>query len=135
VWFIDNDKKDLDDVTTALAASREKADRLDYVLFSQHHLGTAGIEVCETNGQTPDKYVNGLHRDLTHLSAAKVLALTTRVWQENLGLNRIDQRRAIQLVAAAVRRGRIMLEELRPKLREDVRLCLGEKRGGPRAPK
>jgi len=135
VWFVDDDKKDLDDVTAALAASREKADRLDYVLFTQDHLKTAGIEVCETSGQTPDKHVNGLHRDLTHLSAAKVLALTTRVWHENLGLNRIDQRGAVQLVVAAVCRGRILLEELRPKLREDVRSCLGEKRAGPRAPK
>jgi hypothetical protein len=135
VWFVDDEKKDLDDVVAALAASREKADKLDFALFPQGHLKAAGIEVRKTIGQTPDKHVNTLHRDLIRLSAEKVLALTTKVWHENFGLIRFDQRMAVQLVATAVSRGRISLEDLRPKLREDARSCLGEKRGGLNAPK
>jgi hypothetical protein len=135
VWLLDDDKKDLDDVTAALVASREKTDKLDYVLFMAEHLHAVGIEVCEESGTTPDEQVNALHRNLTHLSAAQVLALTTRVWHENLGLNRIDQRTALQLVRASVSCGRIRLEQLRPKLREDVRVSLGQQQGGPPAPK
>jgi hypothetical protein len=135
VWLVDDDKKELDDVVAALAASREKADKLDYVLFTESHLKLTGIEVSATRGSTPDEHVNGRHRDLSHLSAAKVLALTTRVWNENLELRRIDESRVVQLVAAAVRRGRISLAKLRPKLRDDVRFCLDDKRDDVRKPK
>jgi hypothetical protein len=135
VWFLDDDKKDLDDLIAALAANREKADRLDYVLFAEENLKEAEIVVASISGQTPDEQVNGLHRDLTQLSAAKVLALTKIVWHKNLGLHRVDAKRGVQLVAAAVLRGRISLDKLRPKLRDDVRICLAEQPNGPRRTK
>jgi hypothetical protein len=135
VWCVADDQNDLNDVLAALAASREKADKLDFALFDYEHLYAARIEARETAGQTPDKEVNRRHRDLAHLSAEKVLVLTRKVWQVNDGLKRVDQRAAVQLVAMAVSRGRILLEELRPKLRDDVRSWLGEKSGGPRTPK
>lgn len=135
VWFIDDNRRDLDDVLAALAASREKADKLDYVLFRQDHLQFAGIEAREKSGNTPDEHTNRLHRDLIHLSAAKVLALTTKVWNEKVGLERLDARRALQLVADAVRCGRVSLERLRPKLRDDVRSCLAAPGEMQRKPK
>ncbi len=79
VWLVDNDNHDLDRVVAALAASREKADKLDYLLFTQDHLAAVEVQVRTTSGNTPDKYVNGHHRDLARLSAAKVLALTKRL--------------------------------------------------------
>lgn len=135
VWLIDDSKQDLDDVLAALAASREKADKLDYVLFTQDHLQSVGIEVRENSGNTPDEHVNRLHRNLIHLSAAKVLALTTKVWHKNIGLKRLDERRAVHLVADAVRCGRVSLEKLRPKLRDDVRSCLAMPGDAQRRPK
>jgi hypothetical protein len=135
VWLVEDDKKDLDDVVAALAASREKIDKLDYVLFTQDHLDAVGAEVCTRTGSTPDEQVNGRHRDLIHLSAAKVLALTTRVWRDNLETKRVDERRIAQLVADAVRRGRISLEKLRPKVRDDVRYILGDQRNELRKPR
>ena len=124
VWFVGDDERNLNDVLAALAASREKADKLDYLLFPLDHLALAGIETRETDGHTPDGDVNALHRDLVHLSAAKVLALATAVWQKNLGPKRTDERRAVQFVSEAVRSGRILLERLRPKLRDEVRFAL-----------
>ena len=135
VFFVDDDRKDLDDVLAALAANREKADKLDYVLFTEGHLRAARVRVCEASGRTPDEQVNRLHRDLTQLSAAKVLELTTSVWHENIEVKRIDKRRAVQLVADAVRRGRISLERLKPQLRDDIRFCLGENRDEGRKPR
>jgi len=135
VWFIGDDEGNLNDLIAALAASREKVDKLDYLLFTVDHLALAGIETCETDGHTPDALVNGLHRDLIHLSVAKVLALTTAVWHKNLGPKRIDERRAVQFVAEAVRNGRILLEKLRPKLRDEVRACIDANRDDPRKPK
>ena len=135
VWFVGDDEGNLNDVLAALVASREKADKLDYLLFPLDHVEAAGIETCESDGHTPDDHVNGLHRDLIHLSVAKVLSLTTAVWHKNLGPKRIDERRAVQFVAEAVRSGRILLEKLRPKLREEVRSCIDATHDDPRKPK
>lgn len=138
VWFIDDDK-DLDDVLAALAASPDKADKLDYVLFPQDHLQAAKIEVRESPGATPDAHVNGFHRDLAHLSGRSVLTLTTKVWQENRGFTRLGRDRVIQLVADAVHRERIPLERLTSRLRDDVRDCLAHARDmtktAPRKPR
>ncbi len=134
VWLVDDDKKDLDRVVGALAASRDKADKLDYLLFEQGHLSAAEIEVRTTSGDTLDKYVNGHHhRNLVSLSAAKVLALTKRVWDEDLGPKRVDSRTVVQLVVRAVRSGQVKLERLRPKLREKVMPFLGDKGSQPPA--
>jgi hypothetical protein len=135
IWLLDDTKNDLDNVVAALAASREKADKLDYVLFPQSHLDAAGIEVCVASGHTPDEQVNEQHRDLTHLSAAKVCALATSVWHENLEIKRVDEQTVVRLVADAIRRGRISLEKLRPKLRDDVRFHAADDRGGQQKPK
>lgn len=135
VWLVENDNQDLDRVVAALAAGREKADKLDYMLFTQDHLAAVEAEIRTTNGNTLDEYVNGLHRDLPELSAAKVLALTRRVWDENLGPKRVDRRTVIRLVADAVRCKQIKLEKLRPKLREDVMRFLENEDSQPLKPR
>ena len=135
VWFVGDDEGNLNEVLAALAASREKVDKIDYLLFPSDHLQAAGIETRETDGNTPDERVNGLHRELVRLSVAKVLALLTAVWHKNLGPKRIDERRAVQFVAEAVRSGRILLERLRPKLRDEVRSRIDGDRNDPRKAK
>ena len=135
VYFLNDDRKELNDVAAALAAGREKGDTLDYVLFPQRHIDAAGIEVLSTTGRTLDDEVNGLHRDLVRLSAQKVLALTASVWRENLEVKRLDKESVLQLVTIAVCRGRMSLEKLRPKLREDVRKRLGRMADEPRLPR
>ena len=135
VWFLDDQMTDLDHLVAALAATRERTDKLDYVVFPESHLQNAGIEVCTTCGRTPDDQINSHHRDLIHLSGTKVLALTHRVCATNLGLKRVDARRILQLIADAVRHGRIPLERIGPNLRDDVRACLGAADPGPPKPK
>jgi hypothetical protein len=135
VWFLRDDRQDLDDLLAALAASREKADKLDYVVFTEKHLKDAEIDVSAAIGRTPDERVNGQHRDLTRLSAAKVVSLVTKVWRDNLGPTRLDERTVVQLVACAVRDGRISHEKLRPQLRDSVLSCLGDQRDVRRKPK
>ena len=135
VWLVDDEKKGLRRLLAALAANREKADKLDYVLFAQDVVEAASIEFRQTDGATPDEHVNERHRDLIRLSAAKVLALTERVWHEHRELKRIDRRAILQLLAERVRDGRILTSRLRPKLLEDVRRYLDDKGNALRKPK
>ena len=135
VWLVDDEKKGLERLLAGLAATREKADKLDYVLFSQDVVEAESMELRQTGGATPDEHVNERHGDLTRLSAAKVLALTERVWHEHLELKRMDRRAVLQLVAEGVRDGRILTSRLRPKLLEDVRRYLDDKGGALQKPK
>jgi len=135
VWFVDDEQKGLERLLAALAANREKADKLDYVLFTQNHLEAGGIECRQISGTTPDEHVNEQHWDLIHLSARKVLTLTERVWHDHLEPKRVDKRMVVQLVAEGVRDGRISTGRLLPKLREDVRRYLESEGDEQRKPR
>lgn len=135
VWFVNEDKSNLDVIVAALAASREKADKLDYVLFSEKHLDDLGLDCRPSRGNTPDASANVCHRDLTHLSAGNVLALTARVWDDHREIDRRDKATVVNLIADAVRAGRIAPQRLRPKLRDTVEKHLHNDDDLPRLPK
>jgi hypothetical protein len=131
VWFVDSEEL-VNRVVGALAASREKADVLDYVLFPQNYLKAAEMEVREIPGRTPDENVNRCHRDLIHVSADKVVLLAKRIWHRNpedildSKVKRVYTQDVIHLVVKAVRRERISLERLKPKLRAAIRTRLAD---------
>jgi len=135
VWLIDDDKRELPHVVAALAATRHKPDNLDYVLFPLACLDGAAIEVREAEGDTADAEVNGYHRNLIRLSAAKVLDLTKRVWHEKPELGRIDRRPVVRLIAESVRGGRIELKCLQPRVKEAVERLLSEPQDEPGKPR
>jgi len=135
VWLVDDQKKGLDRVLAGLAANREKTDKPDYVLFPTSILESAGIELEQSGGNTPDGRVNETHRNLIHLSATQVLALTTQVWHGRSELKRVGKGIVRQLIAEGVRDGRISMSRLRPKLRDDVRRYLEGNGDEPRRPK
>ena len=131
VWLVESEES-VSRVVGALAASRERIDVLDYVLFPQDYLKAAELELNEVPGNTPDHGVNRFHRDLIQVSADKVVLLTKRIWHGNIEDGRNAKvRRAYakditQLVVEAVQCGRISLEKLKPKLKAVVRNCLGD---------
>jgi len=134
VWLVGEGNGEEDRIVTALAATRDKLDVLDNVLFAREHLDAAGTELRDVGGDTPDKGVNRHHRDLAQLSAIKVLAITKKVWHECEELTRLPKRHVGQLIADAVRNERIRMEHLRPKLREDIRRYLEDHPKEPRRP-
>ena len=131
VWLVESEEL-VSRVVGALAASRGKADVLDYVLFPQDYLKAAELELYEVPGKTPDDDVNRYHRDLTHVSADKVVLLTKRIWYGNIEDGRASRvtraytKDIIRLVVEAVRCGRISLERLKPKLKATIRRRLGD---------
>jgi hypothetical protein len=132
VWLIDENRSNLGDVVAAFAATRDKPDKLDYVLFREDLLAEANIETCATLGGTPDENVNQFHRDLKNVSGKKALALTLSTWHENLEVKRIDAGTVVQRIADSVRHGGVPLDKLKPKLRDAVRTFLGDMPGKPR---
>ena len=120
VWLVDDDKKNLRQVVAAMAAAREKLDKLDYVLFPRGYSDGAGITCEEVLGDTPDDQANVWHRDLVGLSANKVVALTKMVWKQDNDPKRISKTEAKELIIDAVLEGRIPLAKLSRKLHEAI---------------
>ncbi len=120
VWLIDEDMENLKQVVAAMAAARERRDKLDYVLFPWDYLDGARITCEEVLGDTPDDQANVWHRDLVELSANKVVALTKMVWKQDNDPKRINKTEAKELIVDAVLKGRIPLTKLSRKLHEAI---------------
>ena len=120
VWSIDDRETQLRQLITALAASRDKLDKLDYVLFLPRHLETIGIQVTESLGDTCDDLANSWHRELIGLTAGNVVELTRLVFREHLEIQRVDEHEVKELIADAVKIARIQRDRLKPKLRAAI---------------
>ena len=70
-----NNEDDLQRVITALAATRDNMANLDYAIFEDSELGSLGITISQTDGNTADMTTNGLHYELGNLSARRLARL------------------------------------------------------------
>ena len=78
VYRIDNED-DLQRVITALAATRDSIANLDYAIFEDSGLGSLGITIRQTDGNTADIITNGLHYELGNLSVSRLARLAKAV--------------------------------------------------------
>jgi hypothetical protein len=120
IWLVEEDNANLEQLQTALMAARGKADVLDYLLFDREILSDCGIEVQESSGDTPDEEANNWHCDVIHLTGPKLLELVKQVCASDIVWDRIQARQARQMIADAVRSGRIPLQQLQKRLRDDM---------------
>ncbi|MCG3117208.1 MAG: hypothetical protein LLH30_16180 [Candidatus Manganitrophus sp. SA1] len=74
VWQIDDDKSNLNQILTALAARFQKVPigHLEYVLFDQNLLSEIDIKFNQSKAETPDDRANVCHYNLIELSGAKL---------------------------------------------------------------
>jgi hypothetical protein len=93
MFIVEDNQSNLAQVITALAATRGRPDKYDYLLFEEQVLSTVNVTVHRTRGDTPDNAVNSWHLDLVDLSGSKLLALVTEIlhgqfvtgrWQEHM---------------------------------------------------
>jgi hypothetical protein len=117
VWRIEDDQSNLRRVIVAMAANRDKLDKLDYVLFPLDHLARVGVKLEETQGDTPDEEANAFHSDLVELSAQDVVRLTSLVFRDHVELGRVDKSDLADWIVEAVRMGWISVQRLNRKLR------------------
>ena len=75
-----NDGNDRQRVITALAATRDNVDRLDYAIFEDSALNLLGITVEKTYGHTPDVVANELHYQLGELTATRLAQLAEIIY-------------------------------------------------------
>lgn len=113
VWHIEDDRSNLEQVVTALAAGRDYIANLDYALFDQQILSAINIKIKDTKGGSPDEKVNSWHRDLVELSATKLMELAKAI-QTKAVKERVLPKDIVRLIKQAVESGRINRAKLKP---------------------
>ena len=102
VYFIEDDKSNLERVVTALAAKRHHLANADYILFDSKVPAEMEIDLTKTNGGTHDDYVNkNWHRDLVGLTALKLVDLTVEL-SGSVRRERILKKTVLKLIRDAV---------------------------------
>ncbi len=101
VWEVEDDKSNLDQVITALAASHDSISNLDYSLFDKNSLSKIGIRVETSKGKTPYEKANNLHRDLIELTATKLVKLA-EVMLRSSSRERVPEKQILILIKDAV---------------------------------
>jgi len=119
LWHVEDDESNLDQVVTAIAATREHLDKVDYALLDQRYIWQLDIQVEKTPGGTPLAEADLWHRDLTHLSAQKLLDLAKVMWDRARTARR-PEKAVRQLLVKAVDSGRIDTSKLKDTLRSEI---------------
>lgn len=115
VWLIHDDGSNLEQVVTALAATRQNTANLDYALLDLAWVSQLDIRSNPVAGDTPDPGVNGWHLDLVELSAKKLLRLAETIL-EQATIERISEKALVRLIREAVNSGRIDPAKLSPRV-------------------
>jgi hypothetical protein len=115
VWQVEDDKSNLEQVITALAANRDTISNLDYALFDLDLLSTIGIRVEVNEGATPYERANHWHRDLVELTATKLVKLA-QVMLMNSNRERVLEKKILSLIKDAVQTGQIDKARLSQKI-------------------
>jgi hypothetical protein len=120
VWFVKDDRSNLDQVVTALAANRDNISTFDYTLFDLKVLEDLGISSKKTSGGTLDELANNSwHIDLAGLTAFKLVKLAKMLLDKG-ERKRVLGKEIRRLIANAVASEQIELAKLKPSLKDKV---------------
>ncbi len=119
VYFLDAEKSYLDRVVAAIACTRNYLQNLDYVLIPEADL--KGVYFIEnTPGETPDRFVNELHRDVVHLTPSLLNGLTYKIRDCRASICRYKRNKLKRTILQEIRNGNIDPNRLKEPLRTSL---------------
>ncbi len=120
VWYIEDDKSNLERVLAALASNSDNISNVDYALFEEQDMLNMDIKLDSTKGNVPDDEVsNSWHRHLSELSAMK-LAMIAKTIQTVGEIDRKQPQEVKKLLKESVVAGKIESSKLNPKIRAAI---------------
>jgi hypothetical protein len=121
VWEVDDQRANLDRILSALAASRESLQHMDYLLVEQDLVLELDISVEVNSGDSVDADANeNWHRDLTRLTARGLADLAYVCRQHGEPGRRLPKELAA-LIRDGIAAQRLSVELMKPGLAEKVR--------------
>ena len=121
VWYVDDAQQNLGRVSAALAAGREKIDKLDYALIDIDTLTRLGIESKKTPGESPDDHANkNWHYDLHRLSGKALTSLAKAILPQTESRARLLPKKVKELIKAGLSNAELDSERLKPEVRKGL---------------
>ena len=123
-WRCTLTSHDAREVALALAAGFERPEKIFVLLFPEGDLRSEGILLRPSDGQTPVSDLRERHADAIELTAdtlcrvAKPIAYYIRKDGDNCFL--FTKREVLEILAEAIREGRLALEDLKDKVGDRV---------------
>ena len=124
VWKIEADKRNLQRVLAALAATRDKIEKLDYALVDKNAVLSLKIRCVRGQGDTLDYEANGLwHKNLECLTGIDVVRLAELITDSGQS-GRIHDREIAEMISNSIQQGFIDPSRVRSSLRESLNSLL-----------
>ena len=118
VWSVQSDAANLDVVLTALAAHRERLDKIDYTLIDDSILPPIPIDSVRSDANTPYVSANPAHMDLIQLSVNKIARLAHVMMP--LHRIRVSEKQVKKLLMDALRNGYLDRDRIKPDLLSEL---------------
>ena len=117
VWYVDDAQQNLGRVSAAIAAGREKIDKLDYALIDIDTLTRLGSESKKTPGESPDDHANkNWHYDLHRLSGKALTSLAKAILPKTESRARLLPKKVKELIKAGLSNAELDSERVKPIL-------------------
>lgn len=120
--YVVNDKGDeLKRLVAAFAANRDRPDKLDYKLLDYDQLEILGFDFDSILGDTSDDLVNQWHRNLHHLTIARLMEFVKLLYETET--KKSPKKDVEKWIAESVRNQYIQLERIRSEtMQQKIRL-------------
>ncbi|MCK4296647.1 MAG: hypothetical protein KAX28_08360 [Candidatus Marinimicrobia bacterium] len=120
VWFIKDDKSNLERIITALAARCDYLSNFDYALFNPKILEEKNIKKRRSKGSSADDEANELwHLNLYELSALKILSLAQHIFNDGK-IKRIQEKQIGKYINKGLQEGKIKPEVLKDGIKSKI---------------
>ena len=117
VWYVDDAQQNLGRVSAAIAAGREKIDKLDYALIDIDTLTRLGSESKKTPSESPDDHANkNWHYDLHRLSGKALTSLAKAILPKTESRARLLPKKVKELIKAGLSNAELDSERVKPIL-------------------
>lgn len=128
LWWIADDKSNLDRVIAAFATMLDSLSNFDYILIAEDVVHNAGFSISNTLGNTPDDEVNRLwHRDVAELSLTRLVEFARVLQAQKDVLDRIEKKIVKSMILTSLSAGNLDVSRIRPKVKAELGLADLEK--------
>ena len=127
LWSVEDpeDEKEFLDVVLALAASRERIEKIDIAWFRKEEAEDGGVTIVPTPGKTLVYELQEKHMDAQDLGMREIFLLAkifAKAIRRDGAVKRVPKGKVKKLLESAVRDGRLSEEDFK-KIKEKRRCC------------
>ena len=107
----------------AIASGADRLDRLDIAWLNRDNISNEGISIRSSEGRTPVGYLRNTHVDVEKLDLGRLGKVSYCIHNalDKAQFRRFTKKEIISMVLDAVAKGLVSLNELDPKVQEEIK--------------